>query len=94
MSAVEVQLVTFEERERRPDLDLLATDQGNHVREEPVAAVAAEHVEADGPLTRLVEDHVDDASQLDAVQDDPPVEKLDRGHATRILPMFARRANM
>ena len=71
---VEVELIVAEEHERRSDLDHLTGEKHGRVRQEPVAAVSAEHVEADRALARLVEDHVDDASQLDAVQDDPLVE--------------------
>jgi len=72
--AVEVELIAAEEHERRSDLDRLTAEKRSRVRQEPVAPVPAEHVEADRALARLVEDHVDDASQLDAVQDDPLVE--------------------
>src|SRR6476646_5803177 len=84
--AVEVELVADEEDEGRPDLDLFASEERRRVGQEAVAAVAAEHVEADSTLAGLVEDHVDDPSQLDAVQDDALVEKLDPGHCSVILP--------
>src|SRR6266550_7371648 len=84
--AVEVELIAAEEHERRSDLDHLTVEKHGRVRQEPMAAVPAEHVEADRALARLVEDHVDDAPQLDAVQDDPLVEEFDPGHSRLILP--------
>ena len=75
MPAVELELVASEQDERRSDLDHFASEGRRRVGQKAVAPVAAEHVEADGPLAGLVEEHVDDASKLDAaVQDDTLVE--------------------
>jgi hypothetical protein len=84
--AIEVELVAAEKHERRPDLDLVTGEERRRVGQEPMRAVPAEDVEADRALARLVEEHVDDASQLDAVQDDALVEEIDPGHALSFCP--------
>jgi hypothetical protein len=55
-----------------------------------VASVAAANVEADRPFAAFVEDHVDDAAQLDSAHDDPLVQEVDVIH----LPDFCAQARL
>jgi hypothetical protein len=66
--AVEVHLVLLEKDERREYSDLVAVDRRGWEWQEAMHFVAAQQVEADRPSSLRIEEQVDRATELNAVQ--------------------------
>src|SRR4051812_50170112 len=71
--AVEIELVR--EDECRIDPDDAVDELAGAVRQEAPDSVSAEHVEAEDTAKRPVQDHVDDAPELDVAKADPPLQQ-------------------